>query len=224
MSDAVDELAKLAQLRDTGVISQDEFEKLKKRIVEAAPTAAPPPISASVSTEPAASVAPAKRRGLGVWGRIGVLFSGLFLLVIVFAGLSINKGSNTNRESAEEAALSLEQVKAQAREIPYESLARNPDQYTGAIIFLRGKVLQVLEHGDGIDLRIDVTPGSYGLWKDTVFVEYQKRSANEGRILEDDIVKVWGKFTGIISYKAIMNNTVQIPGISARAIENEGKG
>ena len=39
------------------------------------------------------------------------------------------------------------------------------------------------------------------------------------RILEGDVVQLWGEFVGIKSYKAVLGQTIQIPHVVARAIE-----
>jgi hypothetical protein len=90
--------------------------------------------------------------------------------------------------------------------------------FLGAVVVLRGEVIQVIEDGLNVMLRINVTHGKYDIWKDTVLVYYSKGSSSESRILEKDIVRFWGGFAGIESYKSIFGQTIQIPAIVARVI------
>lgn len=111
------------------------------------------------------------------------------------------------------------EVKFRARRIAYRALARQPDTYEGTVVVFRGKVIQVVEGGRDTTLRIDVTRGAYGIWDDTVYVEYRRGSSRESRILENDIVTFWGTFVGIKSYTAVLGNTIQIPYVVADVIE-----
>jgi len=71
---------------------------------------------------------------------------------------------------------------------------------------------------------VDVTKGPYG-WNDTIWVEYRRSSDTEPRILEGDIIRLYGDFKGLKSYKAIMGQTVTLPRVVASVIEpGEDKG
>lgn len=99
--------------------------------------------------------------------------------------------------------------------VPYDDLARYPDNYKGTKLMFRGKVVQVSEGYFGVtNYRISVTQGSYGIWTDTVFVTYSLPSGS-AKILEDDIVDIYGESTGAYTYTAVMGQSVTIPGISA---------
>ena len=66
-------------------------------------------------------------------------------------------------------------------------------------------------------------PGGRGSsWSDTIFVDYRANSTSDARILEGDVIQLWGEFVGIKSYKAVLGQTIQIPHVVARAIENAG--
>jgi hypothetical protein len=111
------------------------------------------------------------------------------------------------------------EIKRQARPLAYQAFAREPQKYTGATVSLRGKVVQAVESYGNMVLRVDVTPGQYDVWKDTVYVEYRRRSDTEPRVLDKDIVAIWGKFEGIKSYTTVMGATVQIPYVTAAILE-----
>lgn len=95
----------------------------------------------------------------------------------------------------------------------YKELARTPDNYIGDDITFTGEVIQVYQKGENNILRINVTRTSYG-YTDTIYVTYKPKSG-ESRILEDDVVTVWGPFTGIESYTSILGQTISIPSMEA---------
>jgi len=76
-----------------------------------------------------------------------------------------------------------------------------------------------MENGNDVTLRVDVTQGKYG-WTDTIYVEYT-RGENESRILEDDIVNVYGIYAGTVSYESIFGATITIPGVLAMYVDVE---
>ncbi len=98
--------------------------------------------------------------------------------------------------------------------VSYSDVARNPDDYTGKKLVFTGKVLQVVEGAGTNNLRI-ATDGKYD---DIVLVVYNP-SIMSSRILEDDTVTVYGKCTGLQSYKSTLGKQISIPGISAVQIE-----
>lgn len=99
----------------------------------------------------------------------------------------------------------------------YEELARYPGNYEGELIYFYGKVIQVLEDGNDVVLRVNVTYNE-SWWEDTVYVWYTRQDAGEARILEDDIVSLWGKYEGLHSYESVQGNTVTLPSMTARFI------
>lgn len=121
----------------------------------------------------------------------------------------------------EEAIARIQAIKLQAQYYNYGALAREPEKYAGVNVVFEGKVIQVIESGLDTQLRVNVTKNSYNLWNDTILVNYRRQSSSEPRILEGDIIKFYGKYGGIISYKAIFGQTIQIPHVAAAIIENE---
>lgn len=82
-----------------------------------------------------------------------------------------------------------------------------------------GKVIQVQESGKRVTLRVDVTEGEYGIWSDTVYVDYRRKDDNESRVLEEDMITIYGEIEGIKHYTAIFGNQVSIPHLEAEYIE-----
>jgi hypothetical protein len=123
----------------------------------------------------------------------------------------------------------ISDVKARARTVSYDELARYPSNYQGAIVVFEGKVVQATESGQDLTLRIDVaahvnvSDPSWRPGSDIVYVDYHKHLSNETRILEDDRVRFWGRYAGIMSYKSIFGQTIQIPRVVARIVEDQGR-
>lgn len=107
--------------------------------------------------------------------------------------------------------------KGQCETISYDNLARDPDTYDGKKIKFTGEVIQVVE-GDYITAyRVDVTKTRYG-YTDTVYVMYVPEQGAQ-RVLEDDIVTLYGEYMGLYSYESIMGATITVPSMLALYID-----
>ena len=109
----------------------------------------------------------------------------------------------------------FEEWKESAEEIPYRTLFRYAEQNEGKRVYYRGKVIQVLEDDGDFHLRVNVTPGDYGFWDDTVFLRYDDAPV---RILEDDIIAFVGRMNGTITYESVMGGKVTIPDITVLSL------
>ncbi len=113
-------------------------------------------------------------------------------------------------------SMTKEQYISKCKSIAYKKLSRTPDKYEGEYIKFTGEVVQVMEDDDILALRVNVTQDSYGLWDDTVYVLYENKSGK--RILEDDIVNIYGQYTGVYTYTTVMNAEVTIPSMLAQYV------
>lgn len=152
------------------------------------------------------------------------------LAASAFAAIAVAAAIYTNpKADAPQAAPisvpTISDIKAQAKNIPYEQLARTPDKFKGSFVVFEGKVVQALESGDRVVLRVNTAADD---WQDNfagnvVYVDYRKDRPDEPRILEDDKVVFWGAYNGIQSYKAVLGQTISIPWVVARLVEDEGR-
>ncbi len=119
--------------------------------------------------------------------------------------------------SAEEA---LAIYKAGCQSYSYEEIARNPDEYRGKSAVFTGKVIQVIEgSGSEVQLRVNVTRGDYDWdWDDTIYVSYEM-PAGSARILEDDVITLYGTLYGTISYESVLGATITLPAVIAEVVE-----
>lgn len=96
----------------------------------------------------------------------------------------------------------------------YEDVARTPDDWSGQKVAFSGKVLQVIEGSDEIDLRV-ATDGEYD---DVILVGYSPDLLNGTRVLEDDNITVYGTCIGLYTYTSTMGASISIPGVYADQI------
>ena len=114
----------------------------------------------------------------------------------------------------------LEQAyKDSCKEYTYKEIARNPDKVKNERAKLKGKVVQVLESGNTVELRVNITPKGYGYYDDTVYVYYYRMDETEDRILEDDIVTVYGRLNGLKTYTSVLKSEITLPEIVAEYID-----
>lgn len=109
--------------------------------------------------------------------------------------------------------------KEQCKEYTFEDIARNPESVKGEYAKLTGEVIQVLESGESVTLRVNITKGNYGYYSDTIYVAYTRKSDEEDRILEDDVITIYGKLAGIETYTSVLGQRVSLPKIYAEYIE-----
>lgn len=104
---------------------------------------------------------------------------------------------------------------SKCKTISYEKLARNPDSYKGDYFKFTGEVIQVIQSGRYVELRVNVTREDlYGttMYSDTIYVE-TKLQENGDRILEGDIITLYGVCEGLYTYTTIFGATMSIPKI-----------
>ena len=100
----------------------------------------------------------------------------------------------------------------------YDSVARNPNDYRNKYLTFKGTVVQVLE-GSPLTLRINQENKDV-FANDTWYITYSS-SSNESRILEDDVIIVYGRCTGITSYKSIFGQKITVPSMVMEYYEIE---
>ena len=102
----------------------------------------------------------------------------------------------------------------------YEEIARNPNAFVGELAQFQGEVIQVMYHnGSECSLRVNITENKYGYWSDTIYVDYTVQSQNEPRILEGDIVALYGALNGMYTYESVIGATVTLPHILAEYVD-----
>jgi len=101
----------------------------------------------------------------------------------------------------------------------FEQMARNPDNFKGTNVKLIGEVVQVMEGAYSNSLRVNITKkGTYSTYyTDTIYVSYEPK-VGEDKILEDDIITIYGTAQGDYSYTSTMGSKITLPYVSAKYI------
>lgn len=123
------------------------------------------------------------------------------------------QAAQASRE-AEEASIAAEEAKGYETGITYDQLARTPDDYEGQKVKFSGKVLQVMEGSGTVQIRLAVNKDY-----DTVLYGEYKKDIISSRVLENDIITVYGTSTGLLSYQSTMGGTITIPSIKIDKID-----
>lgn len=115
------------------------------------------------------------------------------------------------------------EYKAMCEEIEFDILARNPDNYEGQMFKFTGEVIQVMEGTGTVDVRLNVTAvtDEYFEWvtyEDTIYVTLNFPEGSD-KILDYDIITVYGVCTGSYSYSSIFGAQVTLPRIEAMYYE-----
>lgn len=128
----------------------------------------------------------------------------------------ITSTSTTTVTTIDEKAVE-EEYKSTCETISFKDLARNPDSYIGKVFTFTGKVIQVLEpeQGEEVTMRINVTKDEYGYWEDTIIAAV-KIPKEADRILEDDIITIYGDCAGLYTYESVFGQNISLPAILIR--------
>lgn len=127
------------------------------------------------------------------------------------------------KEAEEKAKAEEEQnFKASCQTYTYEQMARNPEKFKGTNVKLTGEVVQALYNSNSVDLRVNITKkGNYSsYYTDTVYITYNT-VAGEDKILDDDIITIYGTAMGDYSYTSTIGAKITLPLISAKYITLE---
>lgn len=90
--------------------------------------------------------------------------------------------------------------------ITFSQLARTPDDYDGEKVKFTGEVIQVIDSDSEINLRVAVN-SNY----DRVILVYYPPTLLGKRVLEDDIITLYGTSQGLYTYDSTMGGKITIP-------------
>jgi len=101
----------------------------------------------------------------------------------------------------------------------YKEIARNPNNYKGKRAKIVGEVIQVQQEGNEVVLRVNMTKDQYGYYDDTIMAGYAYADENEDRILEGDIVTIYGELYGTITYTSVLGADITVPAIKTMYLD-----
>lgn len=134
-----------------------------------------------------------------------------------------------SKAKAEEESRAAELAEREAKEkagydtgITYEQLARYPDVNKGQKVKFKGEVLQVMEAGKENQLRIAVSKSSYGWYNgdEVLYCGYDPAIISY-RLLEKDIITIYGTAKGLFSYETVSGAKITLPAVWIDKIELE---
>ena len=110
--------------------------------------------------------------------------------------------------------------KAQCRQMDYKELFRYPDKYKGTKVMVKVRVAQIVSanfSGSRKAWRTYTDNSGYGFYADDEYYMLDKRGGDAVKILEDDIITVYGEFTGLEKItRALTGTTDELPRIEVK--------
>lgn len=113
----------------------------------------------------------------------------------------------------------ISEYKKNCKTYDYKTIFRYAEDYKGKEVKFTGKVVQVIESDTMPSYRINVTKDKWGYYDDTIYVSFFDMDGNTPRILEDDIVTVYGTLSGTYTYETVLGASVTIPSMLALYID-----
>jgi RNA polymerase subunit RPABC4/transcription elongation factor Spt4 len=138
-------------------------------------------------------------------------------------------GSKTTSKASTSAASSVASVvpeiseddyKAECQTVDYKELCRYPEKYEGTKIVVKVKVSQIIDanfSGSEKAWRTYTDNSGYGFYADDEYYMLDKRGGDAVKILDDDIITVYGEFTGLEKItRALTSTTDELPRIEVK--------
>ncbi|MBP5165460.1 MAG: toxin regulator [Lachnospiraceae bacterium] len=118
------------------------------------------------------------------------------------------------RAAEEQAAREAEIARGYETGITYDQIARTPDDYKGQKVKFTGKVVQVMEGNGEVNIRFAVDKD----YDKMIFAAY-KSNIVTSRVLEEDVITIYGTSAGLYSYKSTFGATITIPSVLIEKID-----
>lgn len=116
--------------------------------------------------------------------------------------------------------ISEDDYKAECQTVDYKELCRYPEKYEGTKIVVKVKVSQIIDanfSGSEKAWRTYTDNSGYGFYADDEYYMLDKRGGDAVKILEDDIITVYGEFTGLEKItRALTSTTDELPRIEVK--------
>lgn len=159
-----------------------------------------------------------------------------FIVIIVLIVLSAIGGSDSSASSSKATSkaststassvasvvpeISEDDYKAECQAVDYKELCRYPEKYEGTKIVVKVKVSQIIDanfSGSEKAWRTYTDNSGYGFYADDEYYMLDKRGGDAVKILEDDIITVYGEFTGLEKItRALTSTTDELPRIEVK--------
>jgi len=173
-----------------------------------------------------------------LWVGLSSLFCfifGFLLLVVSFSASSGNESSGASSLSSEtsqvqsedvgneESLVSKEDILTQKTDTSYKDLLRNPDDHVGEYVIVTVQISQVLEAGlfDDETFYFGHTDNAdTGFFFDDEYSFVDSRIDDDTKLLEGDVLKIYGKFTGLETFsRALTTAEDELPCVEMLYVE-----
>lgn len=163
-------------------------------------------------------------------------FIAIIVLIVLSAIGSSGSGSDSSASDSKETSkasastassvasvvpeISEDDYKAECQTVDYKELSRYPEKYEGTKIVVKVKVSQIIDanfSGSEKAWRTYTDNSGYGFYADDEYYMLDKRGGDTVKILEDDIINVYGEFTGLEKItRALTSTTDELPRIEVK--------
>lgn len=163
-------------------------------------------------------------------------FIAIIVLIVLSAiggsGSSSNSSASSSKATSKASAstassvasvapeISEDDYKAECQTVDYKELCRYPEKYEGTKIVVKVKVSQIIDanfSGSEKAWRTYTDNSGYGFYADDEYYMLDKRGGDAVKILDDDIIVVYGEFTGLEKItRALTSTTDELPRIEVK--------
>lgn len=129
----------------------------------------------------------------------------------------------TSSASTSTVELSEDEYKAKCAEVDYKDLCRYPERYSHKKIKVKAKIQQVMNaslFNSSKTYRVQTDTSGYGWYLDDEYFVTDKRTSGSVKLLEDDVIFIYGEFSGMEKVtRALTWTTDEVPGIQMKYAE-----
>lgn len=126
--------------------------------------------------------------------------------------------SSSSDSSSSSSSNNTDDLSSYSTGITYDQLARTPNQFKKKKIMFTGEVAQVIDQKGVTELRLAVD----GDYDNILLVDILDKSLKGSRVLENDLVTVYGFSDGIANYTSTTNEPISIPSMIAVSLDDKG--
>jgi len=149
----------------------------------------------------------------------------------IFSGLSGGSSSSSSKSTSKSSTstassvasvpeISEDDYKAECQTVDYKELCRYPEKYEGTKVTLTVQVKQIIDanfSGSEKAWRAYTDNDGYKFYMDDEYYMLDKRGGDAVKILEDDVITVYGEFTGLEKItRALTSTTDELPRIEVK--------
>lgn len=135
-----------------------------------------------------------------------------------------SKTEEPKKSDEEIKAEKIKELKDNCKKIKYKEAFRYAEDHHGELAKFTGEIIQITESTPlfsketTYDIRMNVTKNDYGYYEDTIYIKY-KPMEGATRVLEDDIVTVYGTLSGLKTYTTVLGAETTIPYLESQYME-----